>query len=32
VEGAVTPPLAHFVAALEAAQRVAPASPATSLL
>jgi predicted HD phosphohydrolase len=27
VEGAVTPPLAHFVAVLEAAQRRAPALP-----
>ena len=29
VEGAVTPPLAHFVASLEAAHRVAPASLAS---
>jgi phosphonate degradation associated HDIG domain protein len=31
-EGAVTPPLAHFVAILEAAQRVAPESTAPPLL
>lgn len=30
-EGAVTPPLAHFVAMLEAAQRVVPESPAPPL-
>jgi predicted HD phosphohydrolase len=29
VEGAVTPPLAHFVAAIEAAQRPEPASAAS---
>jgi phosphonate degradation associated HDIG domain protein len=29
VEGAVTPPLAHFVASLDAAQRLAPGSGAT---
>jgi len=32
VEGAVTPPLAHFVATLEAAQRPAPGSASTALL